>query len=124
MTPEQLCDVTLHLLGEIAPEAALHELAPDTPLREALALDSFDFLHFVIAVHETFHVDVPESDYPQLATLRGCVEYLARTGAPGASRGASACGSPDDSCRSEAPTQPEAGRLARRLEKEKGHAGT
>ena len=78
MTREQLRDVILHLLREIAPEAEIRNLSPDDPLCDALQLDALDFLNFVIAVHETLRVDVPERDYPQLATLSGCVDYLAR----------------------------------------------
>jgi len=36
-----------------------------------------DFLNFVIGLHHTLGVDIPESDYPKLATLEGCVQYLA-----------------------------------------------
>jgi acyl carrier protein len=78
MTREQLQDVILHLLQEIAPETEVRSLSPDDRLRDALQLDALDFLNFIIAVHETLRVDVPESDYPQLATLGGCVDYLAR----------------------------------------------
>jgi acyl carrier protein len=78
MTREQLRDVVLHLLREIVPEADLRTLSRDDHLCDALQLDALDFLSFVIAVHETLGVDVPESDYPQLATLGGCVDYLAR----------------------------------------------
>ena len=78
MTREQLRDVVLHLLREIAPDAELGDLSPDDRLCEALQLDAVDFLNFVIAVYETLRVDVPEADYPELATLGGCVDYLAR----------------------------------------------
>jgi len=77
MTPEQLRDVVLHLLHEVAPGAAIGDLSPDDRLSDALQLDALDFLSFIIAVHETLGVDVPERDYPQLATLGGCVDYLA-----------------------------------------------
>jgi acyl carrier protein len=78
VTAEQLRDVTLHLLRELVPEARCRDLAPDEPLGEALGLDAIDMLNFVIAVHDTFGIDVPESDYSQLDTLGGCVRYLAR----------------------------------------------
>ena len=26
--------------------------------------------------HETLHVEIPEADYPKLATLQGCIDYL------------------------------------------------
>jgi hypothetical protein len=44
--------------------------------RELTDLDSMDFLNFVISLHEALGVDVPEVDYPKLATLDGCVGYL------------------------------------------------
>lgn len=78
MTAEQLRDVTLHLLGELVPEARTRDLSPDEPLCETLGLDSLDVLNLVIALHDTFGVDVPVTDYPKLATLRGCIEYLGR----------------------------------------------
>jgi hypothetical protein len=39
-------------------------------------LDSRDLLNFVIALHEASGVGIPEKDYPQLASLNGCVQYL------------------------------------------------
>ena len=64
-------------LGNIAPEMDLRQLDPAADLRDALDIDSMDFLNFVIALHQALGVDVPEVDYPKLATLDGCVEYLA-----------------------------------------------
>lgn len=37
----------------------------------------WDFLNFVIALHASLGVDVPETDYSRLATLNGAVDYLA-----------------------------------------------
>jgi acyl carrier protein len=65
------------VLGRLAPEANLDELAPDADLQETLDLDSMDFLSFVIGVKEATGVDVPEHDYPLVATLAGCVDYVA-----------------------------------------------
>jgi len=78
MTREQVRDVVLHLLHEIVPEGAVRDLPPDADLCDTLLLDSLDFLNFVVAVHETLHVDVPQGDYAELATLGGCVDYLTR----------------------------------------------
>jgi acyl carrier protein len=36
-----------------------------------------DFLNFVVALHKQLGVDIPEKDYAKLATLEGCVGYLA-----------------------------------------------
>jgi len=78
MTRMQLREVILHLLHEIAPEARFQELSHDEPLCAALRLDSFDFLNFIIAVHETLRIDVPVDEYSELATLRGCIDHLTR----------------------------------------------
>jgi acyl carrier protein len=63
-------------LGNIAPEMNMQSLDPSADLREALDIDSMDFLNFVIAVHHRFGVDIPELDYPKLTTLDGAVTYL------------------------------------------------
>jgi acyl carrier protein len=69
-----ICDV----LSGIAPEADLRTVAGDEDLREALDLDSMDFLNFVIALHERTGIDIPEIDYPRLRTLDGAIAYLKR----------------------------------------------
>jgi acyl carrier protein len=68
----------LRILAGIAPEADLDRLGDDHDLREWLDLDSMDFLNFVTALDHELHVAVPESDYAALATLKGCIDYLAR----------------------------------------------
>jgi len=78
MNRQQVREVVLHLLHEIVPEAPVHEVPKDADLCDTLLLDSLDFLNFVVAVHDTFHVDVPQADYPELMTLGGCVDYLTR----------------------------------------------
>jgi acyl carrier protein len=77
MTREEIQNTVLELLGERAPEADLTALDPDVSFRDQLDLDSMDLLNFVIALHKKFQVEIPEKDYPKLATLRGCVDYLA-----------------------------------------------
>jgi acyl carrier protein len=67
----------LRVLGEIAPEADLSSLKPDVAFREQLDLDSMDVLNFVVGLHAALGVEIPEADYPRLATLDACVEYLA-----------------------------------------------
>ncbi len=76
MTTDEIHSTVLKALGTIAPEADLDHIAPDVGLREQVDIDSVDFLNFVIALHKALHVDIPERDYPRLATLHGCVDYL------------------------------------------------
>ena len=64
-------------LGNIAPEMDLTTLDASIDVREALDIDSMDFLNFVIAVHRRLGIDIPELDYPKLITLDGAAAYLA-----------------------------------------------
>ena len=63
-------------LGNIAPEADLTTVDPKADLREALDVDSMDFLNFITAIHQRLGIDIPELDYPKLVTLNGAVTYL------------------------------------------------
>jgi acyl carrier protein len=63
-------------LNNIAPEADLATIDPAAPLREALDIDSMDFLNFVTAIHHRLGVDIPELDYPKLVTLNSTIAYL------------------------------------------------
>ena len=65
-------------LRSIAPEIEPAGIAPDKPLRDQVDLDSMDFLNVIIRLHETLDVEIPETDYGELLTLKGAVEYLAR----------------------------------------------
>jgi acyl carrier protein len=83
VTRDEILRAVRAALGDIAPEADLGRLAPGAELREELDLDSMDFLRFVQRVAEATRVEVPEADYAKLATLDGCVAYLAARGAIG-----------------------------------------
>ncbi len=78
MTQDEIKSMICDVLSGIAPEADLSAVAGDEDLREALDLDSMDFLNFVVALHERTGVDVPEADYPRLRTLHEAVAYFAR----------------------------------------------
>jgi acyl carrier protein len=64
-------------LRSVAPESDPTSLDETARLRDELDLDSMDFLNFVIAVHTSLHVDIPEADYGKVQTLGGAVRYLA-----------------------------------------------
>ncbi len=76
MNDLELLEVVRRVLSQLAPEADLDALEGDVELQEQLDIDSMDFLNFMIGLHEATGVDIPERDYPRLATLDACVEYL------------------------------------------------
>jgi len=45
-------------------------------LRDQLELDSMDFLDIVMELRKRHGIEVPEADYPELASLDSCAEYL------------------------------------------------
>lgn len=65
------------LLHGIAPEVDLDEVDPAAPLQEEAELDSMDFLNLMTALYEETGVEVPERDYPRVATVDGFVAYVA-----------------------------------------------
>ena len=83
MTTDELRVLLLTTLQDIAPETDPGSLAPDADLQQTLDLDSMDFLNFVVAVNAATGIEIPERDYPYMATLAGAVEYLsAHAGTP------------------------------------------
>jgi len=63
-------------LSNIAPDADMKALDPRADLREALDIDSMDFLNFIGALHRRLAIEIAEIDYPKLMTLDKAVAYL------------------------------------------------
>jgi len=78
MTAAELKRLVLDALAGVAPELDEASLAPDKSFRDQLDIDSMDFLNYVIALHEALKIDVPETDYPRLASIDDAVSYLAQ----------------------------------------------
>lgn len=76
LTEDQIKKVALELIGKIAPEADIENLDPADRLRNQFDFDSVDFMNFAVALQTQLKVEIPEEDYPQLATLKGCIAYL------------------------------------------------
>ncbi len=72
-------------LSNIAPEVDLATVDPKADLREAIDIDSMDFLNLVTALHQRTGVDIPEIDYRKLVTLSGMIAYLEARLKPGRS---------------------------------------
>jgi acyl carrier protein len=64
------------ILKKIAPDTEPDKLQPDENIREALMLDSFDFLRFVVAIDEQFGISTPEEDYSKMGTLKNLLYFL------------------------------------------------
>jgi acyl carrier protein len=68
-------------ITEVVPDADFADVRPDDKFRDALELDSLDFLSLVELLSERTGVPIDEDDYPELTTLADTVDFLvARTG--------------------------------------------
>ena len=76
MTNDDIKKLVTEIIADIAPDEDLSGLKPDVRLREQLQLDSMDFLDIVMELRKRHGIEVPEKDYPQLASLDSCAEYL------------------------------------------------
>ncbi len=76
MTSEEVKNVVLEIIADVAPDEDLGDLKSEGSLRDQLDLDSMDFLDIVMELRKRHKVEVPSEDYPELATLDSCVSYL------------------------------------------------
>ena len=76
MTKEQIRAMILEIIAQIIPDEDLSELRDDVPIREQVELDSMDFLDIVMELRKRYGIEVPESDYMELATLDSSAAYL------------------------------------------------
>ncbi|MGE0387774.1 MAG: acyl carrier protein [Gammaproteobacteria bacterium] len=73
----QLTTTIYSVLGGIAPEVEAGSLRPDRPLRDQVDIDSYDWLTFLVGLHDALGVEIPEADYAGLVTLDNLLDYLA-----------------------------------------------
>ena len=76
MTKDDIKQIVLEIIEEIAPDEDLSDVRPDVRLRDQLDLDSMDFLDIVMELRKQHGIEVPEEDYPELASLDSCADYL------------------------------------------------
>lgn len=67
----------LDIIADIALDNDVTGISDEIALREQLDLDSMDFLDIVMELKKRHKIEVPQEDYPRLATMQSCVEYLA-----------------------------------------------
>lgn len=82
MNAQDIRTLTAEVLAGIAPEADLSGVDDHADLREALDLDSMDFLNLVVGLSRGSGISIPESDYPKLFNLAGLLAYLGSRAGP------------------------------------------
>ena len=76
MTRDEIRDVILDILEDIAPDEDLSDLKDDVSFRDQLELDSMDFLDIVMELRKRYRIQIPEEDYPELASMDSTCTYL------------------------------------------------
>jgi acyl carrier protein len=81
MTENEIRRIYIDELTRIAPDLEASSISENDHLQDDLELDSMDILNLVTALHQRLGVDIPEEDYPRIATLKKAAAYLARLAA-------------------------------------------
>ncbi len=76
MTKDECKKIVIEIIADIAPDEDFSDVKPDVRLRDQLELDSMDFLDIVMELRKRYQIEVPETEYGQLASLDSCAEYL------------------------------------------------
>ena len=76
MTKDDCKKLVIDIISDIAPDEDVTAIKPEIKLRDQLQLDSMDFLDIVMELRKRHGIEVPEADYPHLASLESCAEYL------------------------------------------------
>ena len=61
---------------QVAPDVDSARLKRDVPFRDQYDFDSMDTLNFAIGLHERFDIDVPETQYRELASLAKATTFV------------------------------------------------
>jgi acyl carrier protein len=78
MTEHDVEQRVLQIFLDIAPDVDPAVLDRAVAFRDQFDFDSMDTLNFAIALHQAFAIDVPETDYRELAGLNKAVAYVQR----------------------------------------------
>ena len=76
MTRDEVRQAIVNILKDIAPDEDVSSIEDDAILREQIDLDSMDFLDIIMELRKRFDIEVPESDYQELASMASCIQYL------------------------------------------------
>jgi len=76
MEAQQVRQIVIDILEDVALDEDLTTIDDAKPLRDQLDLDSMDFLDIVMELKKRHKVEVPQEDYPMLASMQSCMDYL------------------------------------------------
>jgi acyl carrier protein len=78
MNALDLDEKVLAILLRIAPDVDPARIERAAAFRDQFDFDSMDTLNLAIELHDAFGIEIPETDYRELASLDKCVAYVRR----------------------------------------------
>ena len=78
MNTENIKQLIIEAIQEVAPEMEQDDIDMDEDLREECDLDSMDFLNFLMALKQSTGINIVETDYSQVNTFNKMLNYLAK----------------------------------------------
>ena len=78
MTENEIKDAVIEVLSKVAPDAETAAIDPRVNFRDQFDFDSMDFLTFGLGLEQRLGIEIPETEYPKLSSLSGCVAYLGK----------------------------------------------
>lgn len=76
MNRTEALDLVRDSISRAVPGADVAVLEPDAPFRDALEMDSLDFLSFVEILGERSGIRIEDEDAPRLTTLNSGADFL------------------------------------------------
>lgn len=76
MSKTDFRNIFLEELVRVAPDIDAADVGDDDHIQDDLELDSMDVLNLVTALHERLGIDIPEREYPEIATPARAAAYL------------------------------------------------
>jgi acyl carrier protein len=76
VSENEIVELVTNVFVRIVPEAKEVDIDPAVAFRDQFDIDSLDYLNFVLALVKETGIEVPDADFPKLATVNGCARYL------------------------------------------------
>ena len=76
MTNNEIRNIIISCIVEIAPGTDVSSINDSTSLRDQLSLDSMDFLDLVMDLRKHYQIEIPQKDFPQIKSMNDFIDYL------------------------------------------------
>ncbi|MBF0537622.1 MAG: acyl carrier protein [Nitrospirae bacterium] len=77
MTREEVKGNLIRIIGEVLPDEDVSEIKEDdVPFVNRVEMDSMDFLDIVLSLTKEYKIDIPDSDFTHLRTMKDTLDYL------------------------------------------------